>query len=58
MLCQSPAAVSCSADGAMLGGVGLGSGTTGKQRRAWHRCMVLVPGGVPGCCGVVLGEVW
>ena len=23
----------------MLGGVGLGSGTTGKPRRAWHQCM-------------------
>ena len=23
----------------MLDGVGLGSGTTGKPRRAWHQCM-------------------
>ena len=30
----------------MLGGVGFGSGMTGKLRRAWHWCMVLVPGGV------------
>ena len=33
------AAVSCSSNGAMLGGVGFWSGTTGKPGRAWHQCM-------------------
>ena len=34
------AAVSCSADGAMLGGAGLVSGTTGKPCRAWNGCII------------------
>ena len=38
-LYKHAAAVSCSPDGAMLGGAGLGSGTTGKLGHAWHRCM-------------------
>ena len=35
---------SCSPDGAMLGGVKMGSGLTGKLGRAWlvHGCMVVV----------------
>ena len=64
------AAVSCSAIGAMLGGEGLVSGTTGKPRPAWvvhgwHRCTawcldgVCYIGGVePEHWGLVLDEVW
>ena len=33
------AAVSCSPVAYMLGGVKMGLGSTGKPRRAWHRCM-------------------
>ena len=33
------AAVSCSPDVYRLGGVGFGFWLTGKQGRAWHRCM-------------------
>ena len=48
------AAVSCSADGAMLGGAGLVSGMTGKPRRAWHRCM---GGAWHQCMGRCMGLV-
>ena len=33
------AAVSCSPDVYRLGGVGFGSGTTGKPGRAWRWCL-------------------
>ena len=36
---DNSAAVSCSLNGAMLGGVGFGFWLTGKLGRAWYRCM-------------------
>ena len=45
------AAVSCSPVMARLGGVGLGSGTTGNLGRAWHQCM----GGAWHGCRVLVG---
>ena len=49
-LFNNTAAVSCSPDVYRLGGVGFGSGTTGKLGRAWHRCMVIYVDG----CGLAL----
>ena len=33
----------------MLGGVKMGSGTTGKLGRAWHRCMAFLAGPAGPC---------
>ena len=52
---KEAAAVSCSADGAMLGGVKMGLGSTGKLGRAWHGCM---GGAWRVCMASMLVGVW
>ena len=43
------AAVSCSPNGAWVGGVKFWFGTTGKLGRAWHQCMVFLAGSAGPC---------